>query len=62
MNYYEYISNLFIERRKQILEILKKAPFNWRVLNPEGGFFISCDIRNSIKDIPKKYFYKTFDA
>eukprot|EP01015_Nassula_variabilis_P029732 TRINITY_DN642_c0_g1_i19.p1 TRINITY_DN642_c0_g1~~TRINITY_DN642_c0_g1_i19.p1 ORF type:complete len:250 (-),score=63.00 TRINITY_DN642_c0_g1_i19:52-801(-) len=60
-NYYEFIGDLFIKRKNEVVEILQKAPFNWHVLVPEGGFFACCDIRKCIKDIPRKYFYRDYE-
>lgn len=57
-NYYEYYAMNFTKKKNQLMSILRKAPFNWRVLEPEGGFFIICDISNCHKDIPIKYFFK----
>lgn len=39
------------------MNMLRKAPFNWKVLEPDGGFFAIVDISNCHKDIPVKYFY-----
>jgi len=38
--------------------VLKNTPFDLKVFEPEGGFFILVDISNTISKIPVKYFYK----
>jgi aspartate/methionine/tyrosine aminotransferase len=56
-NYYVWIDKLYRRKREHLLKILRNAPFNYKVLVPEGGFFALVDISNCIKDIPKKFFY-----
>eukprot|EP01016_Furgasonia_blochmanni_P036021 TRINITY_DN4054_c0_g3_i7.p2 TRINITY_DN4054_c0_g3~~TRINITY_DN4054_c0_g3_i7.p2 ORF type:complete len:415 (+),score=127.01 TRINITY_DN4054_c0_g3_i7:67-1311(+) len=56
-DYYVWLDKTYQRKRDELMTILKNAPFNWRVLVPEGGFFALADITNAIKDIPRKYFY-----
>ncbi len=40
------------------MKILKAAPINYRVYDPDGGYFVIVDITKAIGDIPIKYFYQ----
>jgi len=58
-NYYEWLTDLYAKKKEELLKILRDAPFDYRVLNPDGGYFIIVDLTNTIPKIPIKYFYKT---
>jgi aspartate/methionine/tyrosine aminotransferase len=57
-SYYQYVTDLFAKKKEDLVRILKNAPFDYRVLNPDGGYFIIVDITKAIPKIPVKYFYK----
>jgi len=57
-NFYKFLESDFQRKKDRLCDILNRAPFNYKVLNPEGGFFVLVDISNSIEKIPIKYFYK----
>jgi len=57
-NYYEWLSDLYAKKKDELVKILRNAPFDYRVLDPDGGYFVIVDITNTIPKIPKKYFYK----
>jgi len=58
-NYYEALTDLYARKKDELLKILRNAPFDYRVLDPEGGYFVIVDITNTIPKIPIKYFYKS---
>lgn len=51
------MSNIFEQNRNMLLNNECYSQ-NWKMLSPEGGYFIMADITNEIPNIPKKYFYK----
>ena len=55
--FYDYLTDLFQKKKNELVSILKNTKIKWRVLEPEGGFFVLVDISDCINDIPKKYFY-----
>jgi len=57
-NYYEHMGTLFKRKRNELVDILKKCPLEFNVLEPEGGYFVMADISKSAHKIPIKYFYK----
>jgi len=57
-SYYEHLNKYFTERRDKAVKILRSAPINYRVFNPDGGYFVIADITDAIPSIPVKYFYK----
>ena len=40
------------------MDILKNGDFGYKIIKPEGGYFIIVDITNSIPKIPIKYFFE----
>ncbi len=57
-NYYEWLNDLYAQKKEEVLKIFRNAPFEYRVLDPEGGYFVIIDITKAIPKIPKKYFFK----
>lgn len=57
-NYYKFLESDFERKKNKLCRILRNAPFDYKVLEPEGGFFVLVDIKNTIEKIPIKYFYK----
>lgn len=57
-NFYKFLETDYERRKERLCKILRSAPFNYKVLDPEGGFFVLVDIENAIEKIPRKYFYK----
>lgn len=55
--FYEYLSELFRKKKTELVSILKSTKLSWKVLEPEGGFFVLVDISDCINDMPKKYLY-----
>jgi len=58
LNFYETVQKVFQEKKETLTEIMKNGPFECRILDPEGGFFLAVDISKSASKIPIKYFYK----
>ncbi len=56
--FYCSMRETFQQRKTLLFDVLKKAPFDWKLLNPEGGYFMIVDISNCMSQTPKKYFYK----
>lgn len=57
-SYYSWLEKEFTKKKHRLSSILHKAPFNWIVLEPEGGYFTCCDVTGAIPQIPIKYFYE----
>lgn len=57
-NYYEWLTDLYARKKDELLTILRNAPLDYRVLNPDGGYFVIVDITKSIPKIPRKYFFR----
>eukprot|EP01017_Pseudomicrothorax_dubius_P017688 TRINITY_DN1986_c0_g1_i1.p1 TRINITY_DN1986_c0_g1~~TRINITY_DN1986_c0_g1_i1.p1 ORF type:complete len:389 (+),score=96.80 TRINITY_DN1986_c0_g1_i1:203-1369(+) len=57
-SYYQYLNALFEGKRNTMMEILSKAPLNWKLLNPEGGYFILANIKDIVPTIPRGFFYR----
>lgn len=57
-NYYEWLCSTYARKKDELLRILKEAPFDYRVINPDGGYFIIVDITKTISKIPKRFFFK----
>lgn len=55
--YYEHLKELFQKKKTELVSILKETKFNWRILEPDGGFFVLADISDCINDMPRKYLY-----
>lgn len=56
--YYEYLSEIFNENKKLLIDIFNKSKLEFHVIEPEGGHFIIVGIRKSITKMPLKYFYE----
>mmetsp|Transcript_31140 Transcript_31140/g.28334 ORF Transcript_31140/g.28334 Transcript_31140/m.28334 type:complete len:155 (+) Transcript_31140:652-1116(+) len=57
-SYYDWLEKTFTEKKKRLSNILHRSPFNWAILEPEGGYFTCVDVTGAIPQIPKKYFYE----
>jgi len=57
-NFYDTVKKVFQEKREALAQALKNGPFDYKILNPEGGFFLVVDISNTVPKIPIKYFYE----
>jgi len=56
--FYNSMRETFQQRKTILYQGLEKAPFDWKLFNPEGGYFLIAEIANCIPKIPQKYFYK----
>ena len=55
--FYDHLSELFLKKKNELVSILKSTKLNWKVLEPEGGFFVLVDISGCINDMPRKYLF-----
>lgn len=55
-NYYSQVANIFENNRNKLIAHDNYA-FDWRMLNPDGGYFMMTDITQEIPKIPRKYFF-----
>lgn len=56
-SYYDHLGKLFQKKKDDIMDILRSAPFGWRVVEPDGGYFVIVDISEVAHKIPTRYFY-----
>ena len=57
-SYFDYYKNFFCDKKNLLCEILENCDLGFKVVQPEGGHFVLCDISESIRKIPVGYFYK----
>jgi kynurenine--oxoglutarate transaminase/cysteine-S-conjugate beta-lyase/glutamine--phenylpyruvate transaminase len=57
-DYYAYLNHLFKTKKDDLVDMLKSTPLDFKVYEPDGGYFVMTDISNSWDKIPMKYFYK----
>jgi aspartate/methionine/tyrosine aminotransferase len=57
-NYYEWLNHTFEMKKNWIIDIFSRGSLGLKVLRPEGGYFLIASIRDAIKNMPIKYFYK----
>lgn len=56
--YYDHVAGIFEKNRDWLLSHDQFA-FDWKLLKPEGGYFIMADISKVVPSIPKKYFFRS---
>ncbi len=57
-NYYTYLLDFFGQKKQKVIKALQNSKMDFKVIEPDGGYFVLCDITNAIKKVPIAYFYK----
>ena len=57
-SYYHFLNHLFKKKGDELVNILKQTTLDFRVFEPDGGYFVMVDTKKSQHKIPVKYFYK----
>ena len=56
-SYYESLQNDFRENVNILVRALEDSPFDFKIIEPEGGYFMAVDITQAIKKMPAYYLF-----